>query len=237
MNFFNEQNMGGKFKKTKTKSVYRLEGSDEDEIVDRPREAPRKGKGKRKARVGEVVRDAVPVKDTRGMSASERRVKQMMEEAVEGKREKKKQKKDNDVDDGGASLLRREVKGLEHLKKLAHASDVMDERSYKRALGVALRKGLEEQQKEVGVVMKKKTRKAEKNRERMKMKREKEKEKKKALKMKREEEKMDVSRVEYVPFGERVDAPPDDLEMFKAKLEQMGRKIRSKQQQQQQQMQ
>ena len=75
------------------------------------------------------------------------------EEAVEGKREKKKQKKDNDVDDGGASLLRREVKGLEHLKKLAHATAVMDERSYKRALGVALRKGLEEQQKEVGVVL------------------------------------------------------------------------------------
>jgi hypothetical protein len=206
--------------KKRQKRVFEYRGPESDEIVTRS-EAPKKAERKKVARTGRVERDQPPAASRDGRSISERRLADAMDAASSRKRQKK--------GDEEKPEKRKEPAAMARLRQVQGAERVMAPTAYQRALGAALKQGLQEQRAEAVVVAKRAGgRQTDKNRAHREKKKQKRKGKEGEQREDREAEARLRGRVERVPFGEVAQAPPP-MERWVARLE--GIRIKMKQRQ------
>jgi hypothetical protein len=206
--------------KKKQKRVFEYRGPEADEIVARS-EAPKKAERKKVARTGRVERDQPPAASRDGRSISERRLAEAMDAASSRKR--LKQSEDDKPE------KRKEPAAVKRLRQLQGAEKAMEPAAYQRALGAALKQGLQEQRAEAVQVAKRAGgRQLDKNRAHREKKKQKKRGKQGELQEEREAELRLRGRAEHVPFGEVAQAPPP-MDRWVARLE--GIRVKMKQRQ------
>lgn len=208
--------------------MFQYKGPEADEIVG-GRVAPKKAERKKIARVGQITRDQAPAASKDGMSISERRLFESMQQ---GKKTKKK-KREREDEDGKqqqkqqGEKRREDSAAVKRLKQVEAAASAMEPAAYRRALGQALRAGLQEQRAEAVVVARQTGKQTEKNRAYRQAKKQKKQRKSAARQTDQEEERKFVGTKETIRFGEVVQAPPA-MDKWVAKLESMKQKIQAK---------